>query len=316
MHANHNTKVKDHLLLAITFAMLNAGMLAGMSLFAKLLSQYYGAIEVTFFRNLVSLIVLFAWIFFAGKLFVLKTERPWAHVFRGAIGTVGIVFSMLAVSILSLSETTVLLFTSPLFAIILSAIFLKERIGIFRIGAVICGFIGVLIIAAPWNGFSIPILGLIAGLSWGFLSGSVDTCLRWMGTSEKSTTNVFYFALFGTIATAFHWPFAQIQPGAFSPHALWIILGLGATGLLGLLFKTQSFRLGEASIISPVMYTMIIWSMLFDYLFWNNMVKINVVIGAAIIISSNLLIFYLEQKKHRLKASPQSIRETIATTSS
>ncbi len=296
-----NAKLKQNLWLAIAFASLNACMLAGMSMFAKLLSEYFGPVEVTFFRNAFSLVALFGWLFFARQLFVLKTQRPWAHLFRATIGTIGITLGMWAVSLMSLAETTVLLFTSPLWTLILSMLFLKECVGPYRISAIILGFIGIVVVANPFAGeIQLPLLGLIAGLGWGFVSGSVDTILRWMGSTENASTTTFYFMLFGTLILGLHWPFAEIQANSFSLPALLIICGLGATGLISLLAKSQSFRLGEASVIAPFMYTMIIWSMLFDYLFWDNIPSWNVIVGALIIICANLIILFRERQKGRL----------------
>ncbi len=288
---------KTPLLMGILFACANAFMLAAMSLFAKLLAGYFGPVEVTFFRNSISLLALFGWLIFAGKLNLLKTQRPIAHLFRGAVGTSGIVLGAWALSLMPLTETTVLLFTSPLFTVLISCIFLGERVGIYRIGAVLAGFTGVIIVANPTADVStLPMLGIIVALCWGFASGCVDAILRWMGSTENSMTTVFYFVLFGSITTGMHWPFAEIQENSFSIDAFWIILGLGMTGLLSLLAKTQSFRLGEASIIAPIMYSMIVWTCLFDYLFWNKVPGWNVIIGASLIISSNLFILYREQK--------------------
>ena len=294
--------LKQNLLLAIMFASLNAAMLAAMGLFGKMLATYFGPIEVTFFRNAFSLVALFAWLLFARKLFVtLKTNRPWAHLFRAAVGTIGITLGMLAVSLMSLAETTVLLFTSPLWTLILSMIFLKECVGPYRIGAIILGFIGIVIVANPFaHEIQLPLLGLAAGLGWGFISGSVDTILRWIGSTESASTTTFYFMLFGTIILGLHWPFAEIHDNSFSMPAMMIAGGLGLTGLLSLLAKTQSFRLGEASVIAPIMYTMIIWSVLFDYLIWGNIPSWNVIVGAIIIICANLIILYREKQKGRL----------------
>lgn len=306
--ASISDKTKDQLMLAIGFASINAFMLAAMGLFAKLLGEYYGAIEVTFFRNGISLIALFAWFIFARKLALLKTKRPYAHLFRGTIGTIGIILGMYAVSVMPLAETTVLLFTSPLWTLLLAWLFLKECIGPYRIGAIILGFTGIVIMANPFDGqIDLPLLGLLAGLGWGFLSGAVDTTLRWMGATERSTTTVFYFMVFGTLTTALHWPFAEIQPGAFSTTALLIICGLGLTGLLSLLAKTQSFRLGEASVIAPVMYTMIIWAVAFDYFLWDNIPTWNVITGATLIICANLVILYRERQKRRASALAKHI---------
>ena len=293
--------VKSNLILAITFASINALMLAGMSLFAKMLTQYYGPVEVTFFRNAFSAVALLVGLVFIKKLHLLKTKRPVAHLFRGAIGTAGIVLGAWALSMLPLAETTVLLFTSPLFTVLLSFLILKEKVGLYRFGAVILGFTGVIIIANPGSETNtIPLLGLMVGLGWGFFSGSVDTCLRWMGKTENANATVFYFVLFGTVTTGLHWPWAEVKYTEFSIDILWIICGLGLTGLLSLLAKTQSFRLGEASIIAPIMYSMIIWTMLFDYLFWDKLPTWNVITGATIIISSNLFILYRETKTKKV----------------
>lgn len=294
---------KDHLLAAVGFALFNALMLSGMSLFAKLLREYFGAFEVTFFRNIVSLVALFAWLFFARKLYILKTDRPLSHMLRSLIGTIGIVLGAQALGMMPLAETTILLFTSPLFVVLMSYPVLGERVGIYRLSAVFIGFIGVIIMASPsGSAQALPLLGIITGLCWGLSSGMVDICLRWIGKTENATTTTFYFTLFGAIVCGMHWPFAEVQPGGFSWNSALLIAGLGATGLLSLLAKSQSFRLGEAATIAPISYTMIIWAMLFDYLLWDRIPTTNVLVGAAIIVGSNLFILYREITVKKRKA--------------
>ena len=289
--------MKNAVILSVACALLNAFMLASMSLFAKLLATYYGPVEVTFFRNAFSLVALFIWIIAAGKLCDLRTKRVGAHLFRGAIGTIGIVLGAWALALLPLAETTILLFTSPLWTVLLSYPVLKERVGFYRLSAVLVGMIGVWITVSPSTGAAaLPVLGIIVGLSWGFFSGCVDICLRWMGNTENSTRTVFYFVLFGTITTGMHWPYAEVKvPLDFD--VWWIIVGLGGTGLVSLLAKTQSYRLAEASIIAPVMYTMIIWTFIFDYALWHKEPSLSSIIGASLIIASNLFILYRERKK-------------------
>jgi len=291
-------------MLAIGFAVFNAFMLAGMSLSAKWLGDYYGAIEVTFWRNTASLILLLGWFAIIQNPNFYKTDRPKAHIFRGIMGTIGITLGMYTVSVLSLAETTVLLFTSPLFTLLLSIIFLKENVGLYRTGAIIIGFVGVAITALPGimdNANPFPILGLIAGIGWGFCSGSVDVILRWMGKTENTYTTVFYFMLFGSIACGLYWPFSANSVDFTVQNDPLIILGiialLGFTGTTALLAKTQSYRLGEASLIAPIMYTMIIWSVLFDYLFWGRTPTWYVLLGATIIVAANIFIMRREQKK-------------------
>ncbi len=288
---------KNQVLMGILFAIINAFMLAGMSLFSKLLATYLWPAEVVFLRNSLSLVALFAWLFLTRNLIVLKTKRPFAHLFRGVIGTIGILLGAWALSLMPLAETTILLFTAPLFVVLLSYPILKEPVGIYRLGAVMVGFMGVIVMINPGQSdATLPLLGVIVGLGWGFFAGCVDTCLRWIGRTENSWATVFYFVLLGTITCSLHLPFAETKI-PLSINTIWMAIGLGTTGLLALLAKTQSFRLAEASLIAPIMYSMIIWTMLFDYLFWDKVPTMNVILGACIIISSNMFILYRETIK-------------------
>lgn len=297
------SKPQDHLWLAVLFASINALMLAGMSLFSKLLASYYGPIEITFFRGVFSLAALVIGFVYMRRLYLMKTDRPWAQLFRATIGTIGIALGMWAVSLMPLAETTTLLFTSPLFTTLLSMIVLRERVGPYRIGAIIAGFCGVLIVANPFaeGGLHLPVLGLIAGLGWGLSSGAVDTILRWIGKTENAFTTTFYFMLFGSLITGLHLPFAEFRPGSFSLPALLFVAGLSICGLIALLAKSQSFRLGEATLVAPMMYTMLVWTILFDFLFWGRVPSLNVIAGGSLIVASNLFIMYREARLKKSK---------------
>jgi drug/metabolite transporter (DMT)-like permease len=299
---------QDQLLKAVIFASVNAFMLGVMSLCAKLLAGQYGPVEVTFLRNFTSLALLVTWFTASGHLALTRTTRPGAQLIRAAVGTTGIAMGMWAVSLMPLAEVTVLLFTSPLFTLLLSILFLKERVGPYRICAMIAGFCGVLIVANPLSasGFHLSPLALAVGLSWGFFSGAVDTILRWIGKTENAYTTTFYFLLFGSLLMSPHLPFATFGPAAFSIPILGLIALMGLSGLLAQITKTQSFRYGEATLVSPVMYTMIIWSVLFDYLIWSRLPTINVIAGGMLIIGANLFILAREA---RLKARTSPARD-------
>lgn len=299
---NGNTHpVQQNIAMAALFALINACMLSTMSFCAKLLSAYFDPIEITFFRNLSSLVMLAAFLLVMGRMrSVLKTSRPWAHLLRSAIGTAGIIVGMWSFTISPLAVATVLFFTSPLFVVMLSYPVLGEKIGPLRIGGVAAGFFGVGLIAWPaFTGASgdITVLGVVVGISYGFLAACVDICLRWIGRTEGSNTTTFYFLLFGVASTALYWPFSEQQPWDQDFSSLLIIFGLGLSGILSLLAKSQSFRIGQASLIAPVAYTMIIWAGLFDYFVWGKVPSVYLLAGASIVIASNVFILYREHRK-------------------
>jgi drug/metabolite transporter (DMT)-like permease len=300
----------QNLMIAIGFALINAFMLSAMSLFAKLLAQYFQPVEITFFRNASSLIILIVLFAFMRKLKGIHiTQNPRAHLLRSAIGTAGILVGMWSFSISPLAVATTLYFTAPLFVVLLSYPVLGEKVGPLRMGGVAAGFCGVALIA--WPAFTDPnsditALGVVVGIAYGFIAGCVDICLRWLGKTENSSTTTFYFLLFGVTVTSFYWPFSPKSPLDLDISSLSIIFFLGLTGVLSLLAKSQSFRLGQASLVAPITYTMIIWAGLFDYFVWGKLPGWQVIAGTLVIITSNLFILWRENRKRQLYEAVQS----------
>jgi drug/metabolite transporter (DMT)-like permease len=283
---------KDHPIQGVAFALSAAIMLSTMNMFAKLLGEFYSPIEISFYRNIIAIVLLLGGLAVLGKLSLLKTKRPKAQFIRSIVGTIGMIFTMWTVTILPLTTATALIFTAPLFVVLMSYPLLKEPVGLMRLTAVAVGFLGVILIAQPENDVSLT--DLIIGLIAGFLNGLVAICLRWLGNTESTATTNFYFLFYGLIGTSLAMPFIGEMPTVETSP--WIV-GVGIVGLLSLLLKTQGFRLGPAALISPISYTMMIWAITFDYFIWNTVPNIPVTTGATIIISSNIFILWRENRK-------------------
>lgn len=284
-------------ILGISFALMAAFMLSSMNVLAKILGQYVGPIEITFYRNLVSIILLITLLFFIKKLSTLKTKRIWAHVIRTTIGTTAMVLIMWSFILMPLTTATSLHFTAPLFVTLLSYPLLREKVGIFRFSMAFIGFLGVLIIAQPEN--EISTLSLVIGLTAAFMNGLVAICLRWLGSTESTFTTNFYFLFLGLLGTSLFMPFIGDIPEI---NTLPFIILIGIVGLASLLLKTQGFRLAPAALLSPISYTMMVWAILFDYLVWDTVPSFTLLLGASIIIISNLIIIWRE---HQVKKREQ-----------
>ena len=126
------------------------------------------------------------------------------------------------------------------------------------------------------------------------MNALVAICLRWLGNTEESFTTTFYFLLFGLLLTSLFMPFVGTLPEV---NILHLIFAMGVVGVSSLLLKTQSFRLAPAALISPISYTILIWAMIFDWLIWDTIPTKNLILGAAIIICSNILILWREKSK-------------------
>ena len=237
--------------------------------------------------------IVLAAVVFGPGLSSLATRRLPAHVLRTMIGLSSMTCMFLTITILPLAEATTLQFTVPIFATILSALVLRETTGWHRWGAVVAGFIGVLIVAQPGSGH-IPLIGAASGLAAAFLSATVSILLRHIGKSERPTTTVFYFSLLSLI------PLTPIFAMSVSAHdaTTWFLLVLiGLVGGVGQIAMTSSLMLAPVAVVVPMDYSGLVWATLYGWLLFGAIPITATWAGAPIIVISGL---YIVWREHRL----------------
>src|SRR5690625_2594655 len=167
-----------------------------MTLFVKLAGEL-PAIQKTFFRNFVSSIIAFVFVIYNKESLFGKKENQLVLLGRSIFGTIGVVFLFYAIDHLVMSDADMLNKMSPFLVIILSAMFLKERILPFQMVTIIIAFIGMLFIVKP--SFSVDIMPYMVGISSAIFAATAYTFLRVLGNREKYYTVVFYFSFFSTV---------------------------------------------------------------------------------------------------------------------
>ena len=83
---------------------------------------------------------------------MVRTDRPWLHLIRSAVGSSGMFLNFAALKLLPLADITAFGFVQPIFAVVLAALVLKESIGPYRGAAVVIGFAGVMLMIQPHGG--------------------------------------------------------------------------------------------------------------------------------------------------------------------
>jgi drug/metabolite transporter (DMT)-like permease len=288
-------KHEDQVARAVLYGLIAYFLLAVMQACGKILSENHSIIEIAFYRNIISVIPLTAFIFFTGRTKLLKTREPvllFARVITGFLGLITIFWSF---ALLPMAEATVILMTSVLIAPALAFFFLDEHMGPHRWGAIIIGLIGVAIMVGPTGDF--PYIGAIIAFTSACLQAVIQIFLRRLKT-ENSFTVAYYFMLGGAVISALFLPFVAKMPG---PEEWLLFLGVGISGGLAQFFITSAFRLAPAGVISPLNYTGLIWAVIFDILVWHNTPGWAVFAGAAIIIASQGYILHRERvhAKHK-----------------
>lgn len=257
-------------------------------------------VELAFYRFAIGLIPLLGWIAWSGNLGAWRTERPMAHVTRAAIGLTTMLLAFSALAYVPLAESTTIGFAAPLFAVALSALILKEKVGRHRWSAVAIGFLGVMIVMRP-GGTAIPAIGLLLSLLAAFGVGFVTIAIRQIGRTEGTQTTVLWFSLLSMAALGVFLPFFAQAHGA----ATWgIIVALGLFGGLGQILLTSSLRYAPVSVVVPFDYTQLLWAVLLGWILFGDHAPATTWAGAAVIIASGLYTLYREHKLGREKAPP------------
>lgn len=268
---------------------LFAGMMAALKYGA---AHGVGAIELLFYRNLFAFPTILAWIGMSGGFAIVATRRPDLHATRSALGLGVMALTFLALSRLPLAEATVISFSAPLFATILSALMLGERVMWHRWTAIALGFVGVLIVVQPGHS-ALPIGGMLIGLAAAFGAALVVITLRQIGGTEHPVATVFWFNLACVVAMAIPMPFLLQD----HPPVVWIALISG--GLLGgvaQILMTTALRYAPVSALMPFDYLQIIWATMWGFLLFDVLPTPNSLVGAALIVAAGCYVIYRERK--------------------
>ncbi len=252
-------------------------------------SENYPVGEVLFFRGLCGLIPIFILIPKDRYKDFYKTSRPVLHLKRCMSGLIAIVAIFIALRELPLATVVSITFAAPIFTTILSIFFLSEKVGFYRWLAVLVGFVGIIIISEP--GFSslniyyiYPIIFCL-GLSY------VSIAIKKLSSSEPIWLIGFYFSFSIMITSLFTIPKGWIMPDLVDIILLSLVgvLGGGANLLL-----TQAYKFSDVSLVTPLKYLALVFAIIFGYLFWGEIPTFKVLMGAALVIVSSVIIFRRE----------------------
>ncbi len=220
-------------------------------------------------------------------------------LFRAILGVVLSFLNVMALPHVPLTTFYALIFTSPLWVALLSALFLGEKIERGRLGAILAGFAVILFVFQPGSGtFSVwAALPLISA----FIYAGAMVVMRRMGPRESRTMIIITAnVLCGVIALPIM--FAHYVPPTPYEWGLFLILGmLGAIGMTCVSYAFQNAP--SAAVIAPYHYTQIIWGALIGYFIFDEVPDTRTLIGAAGIIAVGLYLIYGETRRPLLRSS-------------
>ncbi|GAA6147247.1 DMT family transporter [Pseudooceanicola nitratireducens] len=285
----------------ITYKLIAVMCFIVMQSLVKWVSKDIPAGEAVFFRSLFALPVIVAWLAMRGDLRTgLKVARPMDHVWRGFIGTcaMGMMFGGLA--FLPLPEVTALTYAMPLLVVVFAAMFLDERVGLFRIGAVALGLTGVMIVLAPrvtsLGGETVKTMEAVGAMIvlLGAVCGALaQIFIRKMVQTEEVSAIVFWFSCTSTLMALLTVPFGWAMPTPVQAVAL---VACGVIGGVGQIFLTSSYRFADASLVAPFDYASMLFAILIGYFIFAEVPTGQMLFGASLIVFAGLIIILRERQ--------------------
>ena len=263
--------------------------------------NYYPIGEVFFARFFIGLFPIF-FIIPKEKIFTFyKTKRPGLHAFRAITGSLAIIALFFGLRELPLADVISLTFGGPIFVTIGSILFLSEKVGIKRWAAVILGFAGMLLIVQPafielnYYYFS-PIIFCI-------FFACVAISVRSLSKTEPIYRIAIYFTILNCLLGLATLPYGWVMP---SNGDIIIFIIMSVCGSVGNLLLTQSYRISEASLVTPIKYLSLVFAIVFGFLIWNEIPKLLTILGSSLVIISSFIIFVRESQLKKKIIAPRS----------
>jgi len=293
----------------------------------KFLSGGYPLHQMVFTRSAIGIAFSLMIVQMEGGWGILRTRRPLLHLLRGVLIVIANLTFFAALASLPLATATAIFFVAPLLITLLGIPLLGEQVGPLRLGAVVAGFVGVIIMIQPWQTgaergapFYIYLLPVAAALTYAL--NQVMT--RMLGVASKASAMAVYVQATFILASLGFWLVAgdgryaeglQNESLIFLLRAwtwpegrdVWLFLALGLNSAVIGYTLAQAYRVTDAATVAPFEYVGLPMAILWGWMIWGELPSVVVSLGIALILGSGLFVFLRERQKKRSLVSEKRV---------
>ena len=214
------------------------------------------------------------------------TETNWLlHGLRSACGWAGVTAMLAAVAQMPVAEATAISFLSPIVTLGLAGLLLKEHVGLRKVLASCIALIGAALILRPGTD-AFQVAGLFALLA-AALMGLEAIFIKRLAGSEPPMRILIINNLMGSLIAIIAVLFVWLPP---SPHQWGLLIALGGIMVSGQALFIQSMKRGEASVVMPAFYFVLVFAALYDMAIFGVWPNAFAVLGAAMIVLSAMML--------------------------
>jgi drug/metabolite transporter (DMT)-like permease len=221
-----------------------------------------------------------------------KTDHIWQLVSRALLLVSATLSNFYALQFLPLTVVSAVMFSSPVIVCFLSIYVLREKVGPWRWGAILLGFVGVLIVVRPFGTVFHPTMLMIIYNAAALALYSLMT--RKLSGVVAVETMQFYMGMVGTFLML---PFAiwtWTQPS--TAWGMLVLISLGVLGWAGHQLLTNAHRFGTANQLMPFTYSFLIYAAVWGYLLFGTVPDRETILGALVIMTAGLIIWKRDKK--------------------
>lgn len=258
-------------------------LFACMGVCVKLASVTHSAVEITFYRSFISLLLLCVLV--RVQRVPLATPHWRWQLIRGFVGFLAVFSYFYAITLLPLATAVTLNYTSAIFlALYLVLDGARMRPGI--IGALALGLLGVALLLKP-TFHADQLYGGLVGLGSGVIAGMAYFSVRELGArGEPETRTVFYFSLVASVGTGLVLLFTELH--AVDLKTGLILLAMAGFATLAQLAMTRAYSRGKTLVSAALAYSTVIFSSLFGMLIWGEVLDASAWAAIVLIILSGI----------------------------
>lgn len=244
---------------------------------------------VAFGQYFVALLMSLPWLFKVG-LKAMKTEHPYRHILRVAFAALGVQAWVAGLAHVPIWQAIALIMTSPFFVTLGAYLFLREQIGLHRLTATLLGFVGGMIILAPWSdAFTLYALWpVLAAIFWAATSLLTKTLT---GKEAPETVTVYLLVLLTPINFALALGSGFVMPDMMG--AVLIVLS-GILIMLAQLSIARAYACADAAYVQPYDHVKLVFNVLGGFLAFGFAPPGQLWLGAVLIVGASLYILHRE----------------------
>ncbi|MGR3314052.1 DMT family transporter [Roseovarius indicus] len=303
----------------IGFILLAIVALSANDVLIKFLSGGYPLHQMVFCRSAIGILFSIVLLQLEGGWKLLRTSTPGLHALRCLMIIFANMTYFAALAVLPLAEATAAFFVAPLMITLLSIPLLGEKVGPLRIGAVVVGLLGVIIMTRPWQSDAsrdvslwVYLLPIIAAFAYALN----QVLTRKLGVSSKASAMAIYIQVGFIIVSSMFWLVAgdgrfaegvENESLVFLLRAwvwpegtdIYLFLALGFSSSIVGYCLSAAYRIADAATIAPFEYTGLPLAILWGWLIWDDLPGPVAMMGIALILGAGLFVFLRERQKKR-----------------